>query len=100
MEKNLVKRAPKGDFVEDPAGLCHYFVKRTGTGIEDAIEDALSNRPRFRPAWFWFNGLFTPIQLDDTVETLHARWESWADAYRSSPIKLKKLIEDYSRTSG
>ncbi len=93
------QKTDQGSFREDLSGLWHYQPE-AGCNVEQAVEDALKNRPGV--AWFWFNGTFCPIFTTDNVDALLRRWEQWRKIYQSDPgeslITLLEKLATENRT--
>lgn len=84
-------KTEKGEFRKDPSGLFHYK-HDPGVVMYRAAEDAIEYAGKdATPAWFWFNGIPTPIYPNDTLQTLLERYEVFRRANHTG--QLLELLE-------
>ncbi len=89
-EETVVK-TPGGTWHRDRFGMWHY--DNTGChDVEGAARVAVKSRPKSTGAWFWFNNIPVPVDLNDTPEQLYERWRTWRSLIEASNGNLHKLL--------
>ena len=85
------------NFYQDPSGMWHHASKET-VMVQDAAQEACEHVAG-RPAWFWWNGTFSPILPSDTANKLVDRWSEWRRRYQENPKNILVDLEVFSKSS-
>lgn len=78
----MAKKTQFGEFRMDREGAWHYEAIGWAGRVFDPVCDALENRPKKGPAWFWFNGTVTAMKRGDRMTDLYERWRQWRKDYQ------------------